>query len=59
MKPTAHDSRTNSIGPVKFRKLGSVGRGNKQIHQEIPPTKCEKKIKFKKQSQKDTMMFKK
>lgn len=50
MKPNAHDSRINSIGPIKFRKLGSVGRVTKYI--ETPPTKGKKKIKFKKQSQK-------
>lgn len=58
MKPTAHDSGINSIGPVKFRKSGSVGRVV-HMHQEIPPTKGKKNIKFKRQSQKDTMMFKK
>ena len=50
VKPNAHDSRINSIGPIKFRKLGSVGRVTKYI--KIPPTKGKKKIKFKKQSQK-------
>lgn len=42
VKPIAHDSRINSTGPVKFRKLRSVGRAV-HIHQQIPPFKEKKK----------------
>lgn len=36
VKPTAHDSRINIIGPVKFRKLGSVGRVTNYIKRYHP-----------------------
>lgn len=53
MKPTAHDSRINIIGPVKVQEIRISRKGN-QLHQEISPTKGKKQIKFKKQSKKYT-----
>lgn len=59
MKPIALDARINSIGPKKFRKLGSGG-GVDRIHQEIPHNNGKMRMKLKKKkSQKNTMMFRK
>lgn len=63
MKPITQDSRVNSIDPVKFRKLRSIGKVV-HIYQEIPPTKGkikkerkERMVKKKKKSQEDTRLF--
>lgn len=57
VKPTAHNSRINSTGPVKFRKLRSVGRVI-HIHQSgIKRYHLLKVKKKKKKSQEDTRLF--
>ena len=49
VKPTAHDYIINSIGPVKFRKLGSVGRMTNYIKRPTTyhPLKVKRKYSLK------------
>lgn len=60
VKPTAHDYIINSIGPVKFRKLGSVGRMTNYIKRPTTyhPLKVKRKYSLKNKV-KNTMVFKK